>query len=302
MLPGHGARKDAAAANRADITALTVMLLPASRLIVAVLRFQRAVPEKLMFPVPGVTVSAAAAKLRPACKVTDQPAPATMPAPVPMVILLPASSLSRLPGALMPVLATKSQSALTVMLFRACKSICEKPVKAEFTFSVKVPAGGISTAGTVPEPALPLPVLPMVMLSGSIKNCPARAARRRVAVHGGMDDIHAVGGQFHETAVAAVRAARHGNERTARIRKRIGRLDGDSPAIARSGTIAVSFNVRIRAERQRIARQQFDNAVFFRARNWPESNRFGSRLARSRRWFRRRPPVGQSCPLNRRAK
>src|SRR6478736_6239107 len=133
------------------------MLLPASRLMVPFWVSSEPVPEKEIVPTPETTVSASE-KLRPACNVTDQPSPPTMLAPLPIVMLLPASNLSRLPGALMPVLAAKSHGvpAEIVMLFNACKVIWENPTNAEFTFKLSVPATGASPDPTVPEPALPL--------------------------------------------------------------------------------------------------------------------------------------------------
>ena len=78
------------------------------------------------------------------------------------------------PGALIPVLAARSQVTPSdrVMFPVACRSIWEKPVKAELTF--KLSALGELVDVTVPDPALPVPLLPSVMLTGSISSPPPR--------------------------------------------------------------------------------------------------------------------------------
>ena len=97
----------------------TVMLLPASKFTFPFCASNEDVPPKAMLPMPERTMSAPAAKSRPACNVTDQFSPARMLAPLAMVMLLPASSFNKLPGVLSPVLAARSQSVETVMLFSA---------------------------------------------------------------------------------------------------------------------------------------------------------------------------------------
>ena len=133
----------------------TVMLFPAKRLMEPSSASIVALPASVMLPVPDLTVPAAAVlgapgttvlatlKFRPASRVTDQPASAVRLAPrlVPIKMLPPASKVSWLPGVLTPVLLAKSQVTPSerVMLPVACRSICENPVNAEFTFNASAP-------------------------------------------------------------------------------------------------------------------------------------------------------------------
>ena len=122
-------------------------------------------------------------------------------------MLPPASRVSWLPGALIPVLAARSQvtPSARVMLPVACRSICEKPVKAELTFKLRVPGWLVDV--TVPDPALPVPLLPIVMLTGSISSpppgLPAPAWPSITRVNG----RHSRRGNFDHPARAALRAA-----------------------------------------------------------------------------------------------